>query len=512
MKSNYLTKIVLGLFLTAFFVFPQIAFAQTGYAAQRISQSHAAIPELGATETIEFWVIFKNTGSQYWSGMGPEQVTLRTATGQQSKIAHTTWYNSYTPNRVNPALTIFPEDEALFRFTLLAPRQAGMYWQKFKLFAGSTKIEGGDIEVGIKVIEITTEAIEPTPTPEPTPEPTPAPAPTPEPEPEELWWQTINADVTIANNYKWQNLPLGPDIRVGLLYVEKPEKSTYLPFKISTLNNTLYDIYDRNGRLLVKNTEGEVIEVDYDYDIDRYFINNSNGKRLLMTDSYVTLRSDNNPIFKINNWQNGPFWDNDNTFDNEFRDQIEIHYNPNTERLWLINQLPFEEYLKGVAEVSDTSQYEFLKAQMVAARTYALFRYETPKYTNTPTGDPFFTVRSTQADQVYRGYQRELRAPNTVRAVSDTTGVAATYSNDPILAFYFAQSDGKTRSSYEAGMTSAPVAYLQSKSDPPSVGKPLRGHGVGLPQISGMTAASQGANYSQILKYYYTDIELTKMY
>jgi len=40
----------------------------------------------------------------------------------------------------------------------------------------------------------------------------------------------------------------------------------------------------------------------------------------------------------------------------------------------------------------------------------------------------------------------------------------------------------------------------------------MLGHGVGLPQVGGMAAARQGANYSQILKYYYTNIDLTQMY
>jgi len=40
----------------------------------------------------------------------------------------------------------------------------------------------------------------------------------------------------------------------------------------------------------------------------------------------------------------------------------------------------------------------------------------------------------------------------------------------------------------------------------------MLGHGVGMPQIGGIVAANQGANYSQILKYYYTGIDLTKIY
>jgi len=80
------------------------------------------------------------------------------------------------------------------------------------------------------------------------------------------------------------------------------------------------------------------------------------------------------------------------------------------------------------------------------------------------------------------------------------------------LAYYFAHSNGSTISSYDANMTAAPVAYLQSKLDPPSQGQSMLGHGVGLPQVGGMAAARQGANYSQILKYYYTNIDLTEMY
>lgn len=497
--------IFIGLLLIMLFVIPKQVLAIEGYTAQRIEQSHPSIPELTTTQTLVFWVKFKNTGQQAWSGMGSRAVTLRSVSGVKSKLYHQSWYNEYTPNRVNPALTIFPQEQALFRFMLSAPQEAGMHWQKFNLFVGSEIIPGGDIEVGIRVVGVAPVI--------PTPEPEPLPTPTPPVEVEELFWQSIPSEITIVNSTRWENLPQGPEIRVGLLYVEENEKNDYLPFEISTLNNHSYDIYDQNDILLVRNTQGELIEIDYDYDIGRYFINDNTGKRLLMTDSPVTLRSSDTPILKIHSWQNGPFWDNGSVFDNEFRQHIEIEYNPNTQRLWLINKLPMEQYLKGVAEVSDSTSFEFLKTQMVAARTYALFRYLTPKYTNTPTQEPLFTVRSTQADQVYRGYKREQRASNTVSAAETTKGIIATYqNNDPILAYYFAQSDGKTRSSYEAGMTLAPVGYLQPKIDPPNKGKDLRGHGVGLPQTGGMAAANQGANFSQILKYYYSGIDLTKVY
>lgn len=511
MKTRlYIKYIVLNLCLLGLFIIASPALANTDYQAEKIAQNPVAIPELNPTQTLEFWVTFKNTGNALWQGVGNNIVVLRTISGMKSRLTHSTWYDDYIPNRVNPVSMIFPGEDALFRFTISAPNKNGLYWEKFQLYAGSNPIPGGKIEFAVKVVgaEVT-----PSTTYELQPEPVPplAEIPPPPSEPTETWWQDISSEINIINNFRWTDIPEGPKIEIGLLYVKESEKSDYLPFQISTLNNKLYNIYDQNGKLLVRNTAGEIIEVDYDYDLSRYFINDSQGTRILMSDSYFKLQGGDSTIFKIHSWKNGPFW-GQNVNDNEFRDTLKIHYNPNTERLWLINQLPMEEYMKGITEVGDSSPMEFLKAQAIAARTYALFRYLTPKYTNTPDGQPFFTVRSTQADQVYRGYQKELRGPNALSAVAQTKGIVATYQNDPILAYYFAQSDGQTRSSYQANMTKAPVDYLQAKNDPQGKGKTLRGHGVGLPQMGGITAANQGANYSQILKYYYTGIDLTKMY
>lgn len=501
MKNNFF-KIFSGicLALAPFFLFTQLALAQSEYQAEKIEQSQVGIPELNPTQTLDFWVKFKNTGQKPWSGMGSEAVFLRTVSGMKSKFTHASWADDYIPNRVNPVSTIYPGEIALFRFTLLAPHQPGLYWEKFQLSTDYGPIEGGTLEIAIKVVR--EEVI---PAPVPTPTPTPAPIPS------EIWWQTIPAEINIINNPRWINLPNGPEIKIGLLYVENETKKDNLPFKISSLNNQSYDVYDQNDNLLVRNTLGEIIQIDYDYQINRYFINDNSGKRILMTDSFLKLKNSPSAIFKINSWNNGPFW-GEQVNDNEFRGSLEIRYNPITQRLWLINQLPLENYVKSVAEVSDGSPQEFLKAQMIAARTYALFRYLTPKYTSTPNNEPFFTVQATQADQVYRGYQRELRAPNTISAAENTKGIVATYQNEPILAYYFAQSDGQTRASHLVNMTKEPVDYLIAKSDPPCQGKELKGHGVGLSQVGGINAANQGANYSQILKYYYTGVDLTKIY
>ena len=500
------------LFILTFLIFIIPAFAQTKYQAERIEQSCADIPKLNAGQDLEFWVKFKNIGEESWAGSGPEAVVLRTVSGMKSKLSHPTWYSYYIPNRVNPVSTIFPGDEALFRFNLNAPKQDGIHWETFQLYAGTNPIPGGEIEIAVQVSGngVVNSESTPTPTPIPTPTPTPAPTPTPN-ESNEVWWQSVSADINIVSNYRWGNLEQGPNIEVGLIYIEKKDKTDYLPFRILTLNNTAYNLYDQFEKLLVRNTSGEMIEIDYNFDSGYFFVNDSQGKRLLMTNSPLVLKSSEPVIFRIDSWKNGPFWGAD-VNDNEFRTSLELKYNSSTQRLWLINKLPMEEYLRGLSEVGDSSHPEFLKAQSIAGRTYAMFRYYNHKYTNTTNCDPFFTVMATQADQVYRGYQKELRGPNALVAVEQTKGIIATYANEPISAYYFAQSDGKTRDSEKAYMTKAPVPYLKAKNDPPGQGKTMLGHGVGMPQIGGIVAANQGANYSQILKYYYTGIDLTKIY
>ena len=44
------------------------------------------------------------------------------------------------------------------------------------------------------------------------------------------------------------------------------------------------------------------------------------------------------------------------------------------------------------------------------------------------------------------------------------------------------------------------------------MGMTLHGHGVGMPLQSTLILARQGMTYDQILKMYYTGVELTKLY
>ncbi|MBI4142671.1 SpoIID/LytB domain-containing protein, partial [Candidatus Uhrbacteria bacterium] len=199
-------------------------------------------------------------------------------------------------------------------------------------------------------------------------------------------------------------------------------------------------------------------------------------------------------------------WESKN-IDNHFKGILEVRYVPSTERLWAINELPLEDYLRGLVETSDDAPPEFHKAQIVAARTFAL--YHIARGGKYPLGQ--FVLTGTASDQVYRGEEAGLRRPNLVRAVEETRGIVATYDGDVVVTPYYAQSDGRTRT-WEQVWGGKPKAWLTSAADPVCEGKRKIGHGVGMPQRCAMELARQGWTFQAILKNYYQGIALEKVY
>jgi len=103
----------------------------------------------------------------------------------------------------------------------------------------------------------------------------------------------------------------------------------------------------------------------------------------------------------------------------------------------VINQVDLEEYVKGVvpAEVNSTWHPEMLKAQAVAARTYALYQQMLSAARD-------YDVAASVQDQVYRGKQGIDAA--VLRAVEDTRGLVLTYQGAPIYAAFSSTAAGLT--------------------------------------------------------------------
>lgn len=139
----------------------------------------------------------------------------------------------------------------------------------------------------------------------------------------------------------------------------------------------------------------------------------------------------------------------------------EIHLVLNTRgRINVVNALALEEYLRGVVPVELSPghfpEIEALKAQAVAARSYALARIARH------SEDGYDLVDDTRA-QVYGGLSVERELSN--RAVDETRGVVAMFPNVdgkmvPIEAMYTANCGGRTENNEEVfGGTALP--YLR---------------------------------------------------
>lgn len=108
--------------------------------------------------------------------------------------------------------------------------------------------------------------------------------------------------------------------------------------------------------------------------------------------------------------------------------------------LRLISELSFEDYVKGIAEVPRDWPMAALKAQVVAARTYALNRYRFSE----PSGD--WDLCATTECQVYVGMRVEAGpwGDRWVRAVEETAGEVLLYRGEPATTFYSSTSPGHT--------------------------------------------------------------------
>ena len=138
--------------------------------------------------------------------------------------------------------------------------------------------------------------------------------------------------------------------------------------------------------------------------------------------------------------------------DKPYRGQIEVFANRRGS-LTVVNVIGLEDYVRGVVpnELSFPA-LEALKAQAVAARTYALKN----RGQFAPEG---FDLLPTTRSQVYRGLSSET--PLTTRAVDETRGIVATYNGEPINALYTSTCGGRTEDA--ENIFNEAVPYLRGR-------------------------------------------------
>lgn len=134
----------------------------------------------------------------------------------------------------------------------------------------------------------------------------------------------------------------------------------------------------------------------------------------------------------------------------EYSGKIEVFKGDNG--LFVVNELPIEDYVKGVvkAEVGENWPHAALKAQAVAVRTYAI-------YNILHKNNGIYHVTSSTLSQLYKGIKTD---PAVEEAVNATRGEVLTYDGRPINALYHSTSGGRTELPEEVFGRSFP--YLQS--------------------------------------------------
>ena len=124
--------------------------------------------------------------------------------------------------------------------------------------------------------------------------------------------------------------------------------------------------------------------------------------------------------------------------------------------LTAINHVDLEHYLYSVvgAEAVSSWPIEALKAQAVAARSYALYKRDT-------SANSIYDVDTTVSTQVYKGLDTEYTTTHT--AVNDTHGQIMTYQDKVILAAFHSSSGGYTENVED--IWTSPLPYLRSVVD-----------------------------------------------
>jgi len=140
----------------------------------------------------------------------------------------------------------------------------------------------------------------------------------------------------------------------------------------------------------------------------------------------------------------------------------DLHLTVNGKTFVPVLHIPIEEYLLGVVpyEMNDAFPIEALKAQTIAARTYALRK--------TGASGAYDLVDNTN-DQVYRGYQKENK--NAEAAVQQTAGICG-YDHNSLANCYYTASNGGQVEIPDHVWGKGAGSYISMHEDPYDVENP----------------------------------------
>ncbi|MDG1949840.1 MAG: SpoIID/LytB domain-containing protein [bacterium] len=412
-------------------------------------------------ETIQYKVGVKNTGTVTW---GSREIRSSDISIASVSTEHSSWVSS-TQLVVNDAGTVTPGGLEFFDFTFTAPSTRGSHTVRFYLAVNDTTIPDFYIDIPV---DVTSGAAE-----------------------------VIDAPVTVdENDIQASVLIEEPIVRIGLLTID--EETDWVT-EISC--DTQWHLEDSEGGLLGQMEADASVRAFYKN--ERYYFNRGRG----IEETHKFLRfvpQDEDAICTIENFDRRETRGAAYAF-NSFRDTLELQYIPYKDEVWVINEVPIEEYLYGLGETSNYSHEEFKKSLLTIARTYALYHWER----NTKHRG-YFHMNAYADDQVYFGEEYERVHYLIKEAVEETRGVTVNYKGETAITPYFSRSDGRTRNWSEVWGGYVPwVVGVPAPCDAEK-GYVLWGHGVGMSATEALCMAKNGTEWNDILHYFYTDIDLNR--
>ncbi len=318
----------------------------------------------------------------------------------------------------------------------------------------------------------------PTPFVQPSLTPTPAPAPMATPSP-------VEASI--------------PKTRIAIFEVTSPS--------VTLTADTAFNVFDKTGQILAVKSANE----NYVYDI----ISPASAF------AKITPQSSDG-IVEIVSYEDHPAWKPTLNY-NKFRGSIEIVYSVKSNKVWAVNELNLEDYLKGLAETVQGDPSEYMKTMTVAARTYAYYYILKGGKRG---ADEVYYLLNTTSDQLYKGYSREILASDVVSAVNATKGEIAAYNDQPIVAAYssgamelITNGSKSACAVWGSNYCQSGFEYLSGGAKDPAGTQYTQStcgganHCVGLSGAGARQFAKTSAkNYQEILKYYYLGVEIKKIY
>lgn len=442
---------------------PSIPAGTRQYQAQLVEAPGSEYKLRGSAES---WVslMFKNTGTVTW-----REQTLRTvssgdvgiASASDVSLRHVSWNSD--EEVMKTIREVPPGASVLFQFPIKAPPFRGSYQVRFQLVTNGEAAAGSDFELPVTVTDDAPNPEGVSPSPNQT---TPAPV----------------------------GLVAEPNVRIGLYTADGP---------VIAMANGPANLQLANGVQIASVPANTLVTLHFDPTSNVYSVA-ATGSPTLTAGEPIRLVPTTPSLITLVNYVNPPKW-NTSLNDNVFRGALEIR-RASTGYTWIINELPMEQYLAGLAETSNRSHSEYHKAIVVAARTYAYFHLLNPGK-HLKGG---FTVDA-YWDQVYRGYKSEERMPRFVASAMETRGEVVTHNGNVAVTYYFARSDGRTRGREEV-WGGAPVPWLKSVPVPSDAGSRMLGHGIGMSATGAAQMAIDGQMYRQILPYFYTGTEIKKVW